>query len=98
MKPNTIILIIATIIVSIGAYWYFFANQSNEAPLTVTDGQMSTEAEFQSLVQQLQPISFDTKIFSDSRFMSLVDITTPITPETQGRLDPFSPLVGVGTR
>lgn len=98
MKPNTIILIVATLIVAAGAYWYFFTGTGNAPPLT-TSGTDTTdsEAQFQTLVAELQPIQFNTDIFSDPRFMALVDLTTPITPEPIGRTDPFAPLAGLST-
>lgn len=95
MKANTIILIVATIIVALGAYWYFFTGTGNEPPLTEVSTSNETQVRFQTLVSQLQPITFNTGIFSDSRFMALIDLATPITPETEGRLDPFAPVSGV---
>jgi len=46
----------------------------------------------------LQPITFNTGIFSEPRFMALVDLATPITPETVGRFDPFAPVPGVSEK
>ncbi len=95
MKSNTIILIVATLVVALGAYWYFFTGTGNELPLTAGVADNQAQTQFQTLVSQLQPISFNTAIFSKPTFMSLVDLSTPITPETAGRLDPFAPVPGV---
>jgi hypothetical protein len=95
MKSNTIILIIATLIVAAGAYWYFFTGTGTAPPLTTNTTQNVSEAQFQTLVTELSPITFDTSIFSDPRFTSLVDLATPITPEQVGRTDPFAPVPGV---
>jgi len=93
MKSNTVILIVVSLLVAAGAYWYFFTGTGNLPPLTVTSAQVSqAQTQFQMLVSQLQPISFNTDIFSDARFNALVDLTTPVSPETSGRLDPFAPL------
>ena len=93
MKANTVILIVVSLLVAAGAYWYFFTGTGNLPPLTVTSAQVSqAQTQFQMLVSQLQPISFNTDIFSDARFNALVDLTTPVSPETSGRLDPFAPL------
>ena len=93
MKSNTAILIVVSLLVAAGAYWYFFTGTGNLPPLTVTSAQVSqAQTQFQMLVSQLQPISFNTDIFSDARFNALVDLTTPVSPETSGRLDPFAPL------
>ncbi len=96
MKSNTVILIVATLIIAAGAYWYFFTGTGNEPPLTTTTSfEGGAQAQFQTLVGELQPISFDTGIFSEPSFMALVDLATPITPETIGRPDPFAPVPGV---
>lgn len=97
MKPktNTTLIVICTLLVAAGAYWYFFMGSKEQPPLTAVTSGSATQAKFQALVAELQPISFDTRIFSDSRFMALVDLTTPITPETSGRIDPFAPVSGI---
>jgi flagellar basal body-associated protein FliL len=95
MNKNTIILIVATLIVAAGAYWYFFTGTGNEPPLTTTVTENEAQMQFQMLVSKLQPITFNTAIFTNPRFLALVDLTTPITPETLGRLDPFAPVPGV---
>lgn len=96
MKPNTTVLILTTLIVAAGAYWYFFTgNDGSELSLTTENTQNQSQVQFQVLASLLQPISFNTSIFSDPRFIALVDLTTPITPETAGRLDPFAPVPGI---
>lgn len=89
-------LVIATLVVAAGAYWYFFTGTGNEPPLLasgVPENQVQTK--FKMLVSELQPIKFDTTIFSESRFRALVDLETSVTPEALGRLDPFAPISGV---
>lgn len=97
MKSNTIFLIISTLIVAAGAYWYFFTGTTgNEPPISSSGPPVSqAQTQFEALVGQLQIISFDTSIFQDARFNALVDITTPISPESSGRLDPLAPIPGV---
>lgn len=93
MKPNTTILIIVTFFVAVGAYWYFFTDTGNKPPLTTLSSSTNqAQSRFQTLVGELQPVSFNTDIFSDSRFNALVDLATPIAPETAGRIDPFAPV------
>ncbi len=85
-----------TLIIAGGAYWYFFTGTGNKPPLTVLSASVNkSQSRFQTLVGELQPVSFNTDIFSDPRFASLVDLATPITPETAGRIDPFAPVLGV---
>lgn len=92
---KTILTILAILVVAGGAYWYFFTgNSGNAAPLTVTALGDPSQTRFQTMITELQPITFDTSIFSDARFMALVDISTAITPESTGRLDPFAPASG----
>ncbi len=95
MKSNTIILIVAGTIVAAGVFWYYSTRTGNEPPLTVLSAENQAQTRFQTLVSELQPISFNTSIFSDVRFMALVDLATPIAPETTGRLDPFAVVPGV---
>ena len=95
MKSNTTLLIITTLVVAAGAYWYFFTGTGNQPPLTASVQENQSAALFRSLVSELQSISFDTSIFSDARFNALVDITTPVAPESAGRLDPLAPIAGV---
>ncbi len=93
MKSNTILIIVITVIVAGSAYWFFFTGTGNEPPLS-TDAPPTNQAQlqFETLVGELQPISFNVAIFSDARFNVLVDITTPIAPESIGRLDPLAPI------
>lgn len=91
INTNTIVLIVVTLGIAAGAYWYFFTGTGNQPPLTPTVAtENRVQTQFQSLVSTLQPISFDVAIFSDPRFMSLSDLSTPIAPELVGRLDPFA--------
>lgn len=95
MKSSTLLLIIITLSIIAGAYWYVSIRGADQAPLTATASQSATQTQFQALVSKLGTISFRTTIFSDPKFSSLVDLTTPITPEASGRSDPFAPVPGV---
>lgn len=94
MKPNVIVIIIVTLIAAAGIFWYFFTNSGNQSPLTITPQNTAAQAQFQTLVEQLQSITFDTAIFSNPKFTSLVDIHTPVSPEPTGRPDPFATVGG----
>ncbi len=96
MKPNsnTLLLIIVTLVVAAVAYWYFFTDTGNKPPLTASAAKNLSQTQFQTLVNELS-ISFNTGIFSDARFNALVDITTQISPESAGRLDPFASVSSV---
>lgn len=91
LNSNTVKIIIVSLVVAAGAYWYFFTGTGNEPSLTssmITLNEAQTE--FQSLVSTLQPISFDTALFADPRFLALSDLSTPVAPESAGRVDPFA--------
>ncbi len=91
---NTILLIIAAVIVALGAYWYFFTGTEEEPPLTASLAENPARLQFQTLMSEL-PTAFNTGVFSDPRFKALTDLTTPIAPESAGRLDPFAFIPGV---
>jgi hypothetical protein len=93
MKSNTIILIALTVIIAGVAYWYFATKTGNDVPVTASTT-TAPSTQFQGLLSELRSISFDTTIFSDTRFISLVDLTVPVTSEPPGRLDPFAPVTG----
>ena len=94
-NSNTTLIIISALVVAAGAYWYFFTGTGNEQPLTEDVTQNVAQTQFKTLVSELGPITFNTDIFSDPRFAALVDLKTPIAPETSGRLDPFAAIPGV---
>ncbi|MDO8566856.1 MAG: hypothetical protein Q7R58_01745 [bacterium] len=95
MKSNTIILVAAALVIAAGVFWYYSTKTGNEPPLTSLPTENQAQTRFQMLVSELRPITFNTGIFSESRFMALVDLATPISPEAIGRLDPFSASLGV---
>ena len=96
MKSNTILIIVLTLVIAAGAYWYFFMGTGNQPPLSTSVPTANpAQTQFQALVSELQPISFNTAIFSDPKFTSLVNLATPVAPEPSGRLDPFAPIPGV---
>ena len=95
IDSNTILLIVATLIVAAGAYWYFFTGTGNQPPLTANVQQNEAQMRFKTLVSELGPITFNTDIFSNQNFMALVDLSTPVAPESAGRLDPFAVIPGV---
>ena len=96
MSKNTVIVVVITLLLVAGGYWYYSTGTGNQVPLTsTTPSGTAAEVQFQALVSQLQPITFNTAIFSDPRFTSLVDISTVVTSEPSGRIDPFAPIPGV---
>jgi hypothetical protein len=99
MKSTTGTLFIgAVVVIALGsAYIYFFTGPASQPPLDASTANNAAEQQFLNLAAELQPISFDTSLFSDPRFANLVDLTVPITPEPQGRTDPFAPIPGLAS-
>lgn len=97
-NANTIFLVVATVVVLGGLYWFFFGSSAAQPPLSATKSQNQAQAQFDALVGELGPITFDLTILKDPRFLGLVDLSTPIQPEQQGRRDPFSPIPGAASR
>ncbi|MFA7302271.1 MAG: hypothetical protein WC030_00790 [Candidatus Paceibacterota bacterium] len=96
MKPsaNTTLIILTVCIAAAGAFWYLYQQNAAESSLTPGAVQNQKQVEFQALVMQLQPISFDTSILSDENFLALQDIAAEIAREPLGRPDPFAPIAG----
>lgn len=94
LTSSNYLLILTALVVAGGAYWYFFTDSGSDTPITTATQESPHEAEFRRLVGKLGPITFDTSIFSDPRFNVLVNLGTPIAPESAGRADPFAPLAG----
>lgn len=95
MKSNTT-FIITTLVIVAGAYWYFFMGTGNDMPITASSTENVDQMKFRELIVRL-PSSFDTKIFQDARFGSLLDLTTQVTPEAAGRVDPFAAIPGISS-
>ncbi|TSC71263.1 MAG: hypothetical protein G01um101449_30 [Parcubacteria group bacterium Gr01-1014_49] len=96
MKSNTTI-IIATLLIAAVIYGFFFTGTGEQPPLTASTAENPAQTRFQMLITKL-PIAFNSSIFADPRFNALVDLTTQVSPESAGRLDPFAPLLGVGVK
>lgn len=94
INRKKLLTIACAAVILVGAFYYFFfvAQSSDEAVLTADAPASEAESSFITLVSQLDPIEFDTRILDDARFKALIDIRTDIVPEPQGRTDPFGPL------
>jgi hypothetical protein len=91
-SKNTIIaLVVGAVLIVAAVYLLFFQSPST---VVVVEGAPTSpeEQNFLILANQLEPLSFETGVLSDPRFMALVDIHTPIVSEPAGRRDPFAPL------
>ncbi|MGH7175120.1 MAG: hypothetical protein ACREGR_02040 [Minisyncoccia bacterium] len=91
---STLFTAVLVILVLFGIYWFFFSSPATPTlPLSITGAATAGKsAQFLILAGELTAVSFDTSIFSDPRFTTLVDISTTVTPEPQGKSDPFAPI------
>ncbi|MES3005225.1 MAG: hypothetical protein V4690_03940 [Patescibacteria group bacterium] len=49
-------------------------------------------SEILALVERFDAVSIDKSLFESSVFVSLIDFSTPLTAEAQGRPNPFAPI------
>jgi hypothetical protein len=94
-----IIAVVIAIAVVGGGYLFFFSGSDSTTAVGPDDSQNASAAEqtFVDLSTKAQSISFDTSIFSDPRFTSLVDTRTTIVTVPTGRPDPFAAIAGEGS-
>jgi len=93
MKNNIITLIII-IFIGMVAFWYLTKTDNTTAYLTAdiktTD---SVDAKYiYNILQQMAQVTLDDSIFSDSSFQNLKDNTVSFSPQSAGRINPFSPV------
>ena len=96
---NIIIGVIVLVVIVVG-YNYFTAPSSTSTTDLTATGQGTETApvgsDLISLLDQMKQISIDTSIFSRPSYVSLQDFGQTISPQPQGRNDPFAP-IGVET-
>ena len=90
------ILIGILIVLLIYAGYHFYAKNSTSGGVSIdVSSYSSTEPvglDILVLVQKLETISIDPSVLSGALFTSLKDLSIPLTPESQYRLDPFAPI------
>jgi hypothetical protein len=89
---NTILILVASAIVLLGAFYYFFIFTKDTGGALIEGNATASQSEFEfiSLLERINPVTFDTTLFSNPAFSDLVNIHTPIVPELVGRKDPFA--------
>lgn len=88
-KNQGVVLTILLVIGGIFVYRTFFATPIDPtlvAPDITTQGPGKDVVD---LYQSLQSVTLDTSLFSSPGYRSLVDFTTPISPQPIGRRNPF---------
>ncbi len=80
-------------IIAIGALGYYLFIQNNDISLqnAEIDNQAAAETSvFLQRLNELKLVRFDGVIFTDERFISLVDSTEVVVPVPTGRSNPFA--------
>jgi hypothetical protein len=96
-QTKTIFGVVGAVVIAAAVYMLFFKTDPSSA-LTASSSPVSdAEFTFIQLASEIQPITFDTAILSDTRFLWLVDMQTAVVPEPQGKRDPFAQLSGLQT-
>ena len=91
---NLLIALAIAVVIWLG-YMFFVKDDSGSGSTTVVRNETGAaqEAEgFKARLQQLNAISFESTVFSDPRFNSLVDFRQELRPEPVGRANPFAPV------
>ena len=91
-RTATIGLILGLIVIAAIVYTLMGGTEPEETISISDPAATESEANFATLANELDSIVFDTTILTDPRFTSLMNIHTAITPEPQGRPDPFAPI------
>lgn len=89
-----ILVIIAGVVL---AYFYFSstAAPADSTSLVGTDSATAVEGvRVLNLLNQVQSLQIDAKLFKDAGFKTLVDYSVVIPPVNVGRPNPFAPLPG----
>src|SRR5690348_5607045 len=84
---------VLVVLLILGAFGYYVYSK-NDVPATTPDlsanGDTVLGEDILSLADKLNTITIDQSVFTSPLFESLVDHDTPLSPETQGRPNPFA--------
>jgi hypothetical protein len=101
-QKNIIIGIVCLVALSVLIYMFFIKSDDNLVVVDVITAQNAgisansgaVGQDIILLVDKFEAVSIDTSLFSSSLFNSLKDFSVTVSPESQGRKNPFI-LVGV---
>lgn len=88
---NLLIVLGLVVVMALGYYLY---TQNQMSTLSLSDDPISTQlsaesAMFLRKLNDLKQIELDGSLFSDPRFRSLIDNSTPVIEDPVGRPNPF---------
>lgn len=101
-SSNTKKIITAVVLVAVVAfavYFFFFRSAEVEMVLDEFGNPVQAQVVGQDLIDllhELESVKLDDAIFSSPALQNLVDLSIILTPQPQGRENPFSPLSGSG--
>ena len=88
------LLVLLAILALAGIGWFMF-EQNRQLQLQMTGSpDQNIQLETQQFIQQqrrLQALSMDSQLFSDTNFLNLYSITSPVPTFPTGRANPFLP-------
>jgi hypothetical protein len=92
-KKNIIITIIVIVIIALGYFYYTGSTPTDEAISSLSGEAPSQIVGSQTLVllNQLNSLRIDPKIFQSQVYQSLVDHTVMVREQNVGRANPFAP-------
>ncbi|HTK33384.1 MAG TPA: hypothetical protein VL335_02460 [Candidatus Paceibacterota bacterium] len=91
------LLIIAAVVLG----YYFFASNATPAATSLQSTDNATAAvgvRVLNLLNQIQSLKIDTKLFQDTGYSTLVDYSVVIPPVNVGRPNPFAPIPGLSAQ
>lgn len=89
---NIIAAVGLAIVAGLGFYLFYLDGSStlDSERVSEVDVTEMQATDFRQAITQLQSVSLDTSVISDTRFRSLVEHSTEVTPDSVGRDNPFS--------
>ncbi len=90
MSQKTLIILIVLVVVAFVGYNLMSSTPVEEGVEATTTSGDIVGGDILSLVEKLKMITIDSSIFSSALFASLRDSSAPLTPEIQGRPNPFA--------
>lgn len=95
---NNIIIIILVIVIGMVAFWWLGKKDTTSSILTtsVTTSDLMDAKYIYNLLQQMDTVTLDDKIFANPIFQNLKDNTASLPAQASGRSNPFS-IIGTDT-
>ncbi len=85
------LIVIIIIVALLGAFGYyvFSSSEATTVPTELSEQDLAGQ-DILALAYKFETVTFDESIFASPIFLSLVDFQIPLSPEAQGRNNPFA--------